>query len=368
MEDIEVLIDRYPDIERSLEDIKDSGSNYYIENECFYLKLDQLDEYVKIHFSQLEELCNLNEAEKIPYLSYLGSYGIKYKNYYEICTSITNPKYFLEDSNQWNTKPLRFKIGQTQFEISPISKLLVLLTETLYRDNNIGHVNFKYFASIKMIINDKKGYQEQYSKALYYLNSGYLRRMGYVASLFDLHINYDEGIEEKEIKNNRVRNPNRKDFINTEPLNLYNESVLENGFQKFLYLYRVLEFFMTRAIINQLKEIRYDEKITESELLNKLNIRDEQKQLINLLENVLTSAQKQRITRYAQKQNLIKRDGFNDVCVELYKFRNSNVHAKEKEITSTYFPNPFQPDTVCYQWIEIVEIIAKRCIKKYNSL
>lgn len=368
MENIDVLIDRYPDIENTLEDIRDSGNDYYIKNECFYLKLDQLDEYVKIHFSQLEELCNLAIAEKIPYLSYLGTYGIKYKNYYEICTSITNPKFFLVDSNQWNTKPLRFKINQTQFEISPISQLLVLLTETLYSDNNIGHVNFKDFASVKMIINDKKDYQEQYCKALYYLNSGYLKKTGYVASLFDLHINYDEGIEEEEIKNNRIKILNRKDFISIEPLNLYNEAVIENGFQKFLYLYRVLEFFMTRAILTHLKEVRYNEKISESEILNNLNIRDEQKQLINLLEKALTSAQKQSITRYALKQNLIKKKSFNDVCVELYKFRNSNVHAKEKEITSTYFPNPFQPDTVCSQWIEIVEIMAKRCVKKYNSL
>lgn len=368
MEDIDILIDEYPDIENVLEDIRDSDSKYYIKNRCLYLKLCQLNEYVKIHFSQLEELCNLTIAENIPYLSYLGSYGIKYKNYYEICTSITNPKFFLVDSGQWNTKPLRFKIEQTQFEVGPISQLLVLLTETLYSDNNIGHVNFKDFASIKMIINDKKDYKEQYCKALYYLNSGYLRKMGYVASLFDLQINYDGDIGEEEFKNNRVRIQNRKDFISIEPLNLYNEAVVENGFQKFLYLYRILEFFMTRAILTSLKEVRYDEKISESDILNNLNIRDEQKQLINLLEKALTSAQKQSIVRYALKQNLIKKNSFKYVCVELYKFRNSNVHAKEKEITSTYFPNPFQPDTVSSQWIEIVEIMAKRCIKKYNSL
>ena len=81
-----------------------------------------------------------------------------------------------------------------------------------------------------------------------------------------------------------------------EPLKLYNQAQLLNGDEKFLYLYRILEFFTLRARIRKLNEIRYDKNISDLLLLKTIDQKNEEMLLENLINEALNSKQKKRIS------------------------------------------------------------------------
>lgn len=371
------LIEEYPDIDQFLKVIKEDTTTFYkYKNSCLNIKINLIDSFIKIHTSQLDKISNCEKADAIQSFKYLDSHGIKFKNYYEICLSISHNSFtFFEDTNDWRTSPLRFIIDKSQFEISPISSLMVLLTEPIYSDNNSAHYDFHNFASIKFALGKGLDYKTEFCKALYYLNSFYLKPIGFYATLMHLELNYDysleilteNGVSDIFKKVSRKNNSKRKDFDRIEPLNLYNESVRKSGEQRFLLLYRILEFFIKRSIVNRISDIRYDRNISADEILTTLNFRNEEQHIKNLLEDILTEKNKKKISKYCSQNVLIDADDFISVSTALYKYRNSLVHAKETEINKTMFPNPFEQVDEVNKWIYVVDEIALMCIKKYNE-
>lgn len=371
------LINEYPDLDRFLEAIRDDSEvSFNYKNGCLFVSVNLISEYIKIHQSQLNKICSRELPNGIPSFKYLESYGIKFKNYYEICISISHHDYtFFEVTNEWRTIPLKFKIGNNEFEISPISNLMVLLTEPIYNENNSAHYDFNRFASIKFSLVEGLNFKEEFCKALYYLNSHYLKPTGFHASLMRLELSYDDPLDifyENEIedifqKASRKRKRTRKDFASIEPLNLYNESTYKQGEQRFLMLYRILEFFISRAILGKIESMRYDSNISSSEILRSINLKSEEQQLSNLLDEALSSGQKNKLRKFCFSNNLIDSDDFKKVCESLYTYRNSLVHAKETEINRTTFPNPFEDREQINKWLYIVDEVARRCIKKYNE-
>jgi hypothetical protein len=371
------LIHEYPDIEKYLEAIKNNEESepYYNDN-CLFIKVNLIDKVIKIHNSQLDKICNGEEADKIPSFKYLGSYGIKFKNYYEICVSISHPIYsFFDDANEWKTKPLNFKINNNKYEVSAISDLMVLLTEPIYTDNNSGWYDFHNFTSIKFSIDSNLDYKTEFCKALFYLNSYYLKTIGFNASLMYLELNDEDPLEimyENDIEDvfetvSKEQDIIKKDFFNIEPLNLYNEAVKKKDEQRFLLLYRILEFFMDRAIRTKIANMRYNQNITEEQILKSINLKNEEQQLKTLFNEVLDDDDKVKISNYCFNNNLISINKFEKVFLSIYKYRNSLVHAKEKEINQTTFPNPFIEDKLLHNWINVIDEISIKCISKYNE-
>ena len=373
------LINEYADsnIDHFLQMIRDNSkvSSRY-ENKCLFVNVNLINEPIKIHSSQLDKICSYEKPDKIPSFKYLDSYGIKFKNYFEICINISHHEYtFMDESNEWRATPLKFKIGNNQFEIGPISNLMVLLTEPIYSDNNIGFYDFDRFATIKLSLNDGLDYKEEFCKALYYLNSYYLKPIGFHATLMrldssdddPLDILYENEVEDVFKKASRKRNFKRKNFISIEPLNLYNEAMGKHGEQRFMLLYRILEFFISRAIKKKIVDMRYDTTISEEEILKAISLKNEEQQLSNLLKEVLTPSNKRRLSEFCNSNGLIDGSEFNKVCMSLYAYRNSLVHAKETEIERTSFPDPFEDKEHTNLWANIVDEIARKCIKKYNE-
>jgi hypothetical protein len=172
---------------------------------------------------------------------------------------------------------------------------------------------------------------------------------------------------EKFKKLNRVRIRERYDFLSLEPLKLYNHSQLLNGDEKFLLLYRILEFFMDRARIKKLNELRSDKTVTDNQLLKTIDKKNEEMLLDNLLITSLNTNQKKRLSSYAFHCKLIPSNNYKLLPKALYKYRNSIVHAKEQQITETKIPDPFSQSTETYSWTYIVDDIALKCIIKYNK-
>ncbi len=100
----------------------------------------------------------------------------------------------------------------------------------------------------------------------------------------------------------------RKDFENTEPLSLYSHAQTLSVDQKFLFLYRILEFFIYREEIIELREMRYDRNISEVDIMKRFELRkrNEREQFQYFLNKAISCAVKDKLKKYALHHELIK--------------------------------------------------------------
>jgi len=373
----EEFLETFEDLEKYLSAIyEEFNSEIEIASNLIQVPVKHIDQKIKLHESQLDKLINGEEPDGIPSFKYLEDYGIKFKKYYEIAILISSDDYNWFEGDDWNTSPLKFKIGNTQFEVGLISPLMVLLYEPIHGESDF-HYDFEEFASIKMVVETVTDYKEEFSKAIYYLNSHYLKPISFYAKLKRLSFSRDEddplglfsGEDHEEIFKvaKRVRNRQRNNFLSVTPLCLYNEAFENKGTFRFLTFYRILEFFMEQAVIATAKTLRHDTNITEIELIRELSIRTEEDQLINLFKSVTTSSKRRKLIDYCSAKGLISERKFIQIPTQLYQYRNSLVHAKEKEINRTNIPNPFEDIPDNEVWTYIAEEVARVCIGKLNK-
>lgn len=372
---IEEFIEEYGDLESYLKLVhKEHGDKLKLSKSIIEIPVPLINEKIKIYESQLDKLINGEEPNEIPSFKYLKSYGIKFKKYFELCISIQRDDYPWIEGNHWKTEPLRFKIDTTQFEIGSMSSLMVLLTEPIYRVSDY-HYDFDKFASIKIGISNGNNFKDEFSKGIYYLNSYYLKPISFYASLKSVEFNDDDPLDLFSTDDTesifevakRKRNVKRKDFQKCEPLNLYNYATSIKGEQRFLSYYRVLEFFMEQAFIKRAHKLRFDDAISDEELVTKLSIRKEEEQLKILLKEVLSQSKKGKLINYCISKGIVEKRSIDKIAVKLYKFRNSIVHAKEKEVLNTNFPDPFELNSNLNIWISITEKLARECIMELNT-
>jgi len=368
------FIQNYGDIEDYLELFDDSVEFIFKENGLNgEINIKPIDKILKLSEKDLSELCFGRKLKKKG-LNYINHCGFTYQSFGEISISVFHPKYtFFDNMEEWIAEPLRFKIDKKTFEIGSASPLFVLLNEPIYRDSD-WQFEFQNFATIKVINTDEQNIKDDIIKALYYLNSHYLKSIGFVARVYHMEVDGNDPLNllENDIhdifqKVNRVRTSSRDNFISTEPLILYNQAQSIKGDEKFLYLYRILEFFMQRAKIQKVNELRYNTDISDSTLLQTIDMRNEEMQLGNILKETLTASQKKKISKFAFYKKLITEDNFNYITKALYKFRNSMVHAKENQINDIKMPDTFEYNSEVHPWIYLIDEITIKCIRKYNK-
>jgi len=374
------FIEGFEEIETFLQAIyEENAKNVFeedinISRDLIEVPVRLLNEKIKLHISHLNLLQENKQPDNIPSFKYLDDFGVKFKKYHEIAISISSDDYNWFEGEDWNTSPLKFKIGETQYEVSLISPLMVLLTEPVYGDRD-WHYDFNQFASIKMVVQTGTNFKDEFSKAVYYLNSHYLKKIGFYAKLKRLTLGDEDplglfsGEDPEEIFKvaKRIRNRKRDNFISVIPINLYNAAFRNTGTFRFLSFYRVLEFFMEQALIERAKTLRKDNTVSEIELIKELSIHTEKEQLINLCKSVTTPYKKGRMMGYCMNKGIIGSREFKKIPVKLYRYRNSLVHAKEKKIIETNIPTPFESIPNDSTWIYIVEELARECMNKLNK-
>lgn len=371
---ISELIYNYPDLEDYLklfEDSKDYILTSTGENANIHIRSCGLN----LELSN-NDLALLSTGEKIAKTGYLhlNHCGFTYKNYGEISIIVVPSKYaYTKEAQEWHANPLKFKINNKLFEVGSASSLFVLLNEPIYRDSDWQN-GFQSFTTIKIINTNNKEIKIDTIKALFYLNSHYLKNIGLIAKIHQMKINLDEELDlwsdeyfDRFKKINRVRIRTRNDFSSVEPLLLYNQAQIFDNDEKFLYLYRILEFSMNRARIQKVAEARLDSNFTDNDLIKIIENKNEEKLLSNLLNEALNSNQKKRMAGYAFNRKLINEDNYKLLTNALYKYRNSIVHAKEQQNTEIRIPDPFEQIEEINPWIKVVDELALKCIIKYNK-
>lgn len=369
---VKKLKENYEELKQYL-DLFDNNTSYVLKSssgKTASITISSINKTITLNKKNLGNLINNPRSNNISDIGYIADSGVIYKNYCEFFIDISHPhpSSFLD---RWPTHTLEFTIGNNLFSVGQASPLLVLLTEPIYSCGRYLD-DFHRFASMKIVLNDSIDAKNEIIKGLYYLNSFYLKSIQFYATIKNLEISLDDILDLyqkntiEEVFQQVERTKAQKNLIAIEPLKLYNHALSCKNEEKFLFLYRVLEFFMHKARIENLKKIRIDMNITEDELIKIVEQRNEENQLSTLLIEAIPQNLKNKIIKYTQTHNLIKDNKYNSLVQALYKFRNSIVHAKEKEIARTTIPDPFNTNSAIEHWIVIIDEFAIKCIEKYN--
>lgn len=326
----------------------------------------------KITISE-KDLNNLIEGKPIlNNIFYHKTYGFTSKSFSEICIGVTHPKYlYTGDESEWPIAPKRFAVGNTIYEVGRVSPLFVLLFEPVYRDSDFNY-NFHERVSLKILGTQVQNFKQSFTKGLYYLNSSILKRIGFIARPNSVEFDdsgpfdpWNNDIDEvfKQIQTNKFEF--KHDLISIEPLAFYNHAQQSSGHERFLYLYRILEFFMHRARVKKVSELRYKHDVDEKEIIEFIENKNEERLLFNLLDESLASI-KTSLIESAIESKIIAQKDFKLFCTVLYKYRNSLIHAKELRITEAIIPDPFAETEYDDFWINTLDEIVIKIIRKYN--
>jgi len=310
-------------------------------------------------------------------LVYHSDCGISIGTYSEFFIQLGHPAYLYLDAGEWpSEKSLRFSIGKTQVIVGEASPLITFLTEPAFRDSDNFPEGFSELASVRLIGHNHIQARMDLSKALYYLNAHYLRPLGMFARLMKVRVEFEDplgmlsgakdfGSMFAKVPRSRLRK--RADYTTIEPLILYNHAAQASNVEQFLSFYRVIEFFTNRSALASIEIMRGDRTVTANDILNFIVSRNEEAMLIQLVQNVLTAAQKKTLTSYAYRNRLVSDVSPKSFAKALYAFRNSAIHAKEPELAKTMLPDPFKESEGIAKWTYVARVIAERSIKTLNT-
>lgn len=332
------------------------------------IHIEQIDKKLFLTYEHINDLDNLRRPDDISNFKFIGSHGIKFRNYYEMPILINHKYITFNIDEYWPIRKLTFKIADNQIEISPVSaafhSVMAVFFEAKYS------IELENFASIKIVINNGADYQNEFCKALYHLNRS-LGEVDLYAEMFPeisgKYLSYSTSYNDLLVKVKRVKNISRSNFKKVQPLKLYNNAATLKGEMRFLSLYRILEFYMETGFEKHIDSIRYDPTQSNDDLAKEFRNNREIDQLRALLTDALTDSNKKSIINYCKTHSLIQSEGnFKEVVNSLYRYRNSIVHAKEKEIDRTLITSVFDKDEEQQHWIKILENICIKCINKHN--
>ncbi len=287
--------------------------------------------------------------------------GFRWADYTEILV-------WLDGTGGWTAdRDVPFALGDVAVRAGLASPAMcVLMTPAYWNDIE---VNFELGISLRFFGSAPQDLRALLANALFYMNSHYLHSHG--TSMAVQHLLSAEDIQDitqydSVPRLQRTRQRRRAVFVDTPPLELYNAACRAYGEARFLGFYRVLEFFFSRAHLAEIERLRHDPTVTADALLKVASGHQERPQLRTLLESALTPAQRRRLLVLAERHALLPAlTTVASLAEALYAFRNSVVHAKERELVRTALPNPLEPSSpVLSGWTVVVEHIAVCAIRR----
>ena len=336
---------------------------YSKTNSTISLYFPDIEYPLTLNIKQIE-LLKSGRIPKIKNFSYYNEYGFQYLGYAEIFISFTN----------WftNIVDLKFKIGNSIFELSEYSNYTYILftdyfenISELYRDNGFNNDgNF----SLKIYNSNKDELNSNIEKALYYLNSYYIRDINNSVKISNLPIgNYDDfSFNDSNVTRKRVRT--RKDINDIIPLKLYNYAVTQNSDSRFLSFYRVIEYYFPLITEKKIQELRFTKAISNSKFLSSIrDLNTEKGALKVLIENVLTFNESKYLINILEKNSIIDKNCSSSLFTLLYDFRCSIVHSKSTLKGNIVIPDPLEVNNTIDIWAGVGKYIAEKSINKLSS-
>lgn len=291
---------------------------------------------------------------------FFENYGFSYRKYSEVFLTFETP------IDQFVLLP--FSIGSIHFVLSDYSYIAYsLLTDYFESASEIYHdVRFMndYNISLKIINSPLEDILINTEKAMFYINSHYIRKLNNANSIFDLTMSWDSNNSDCVITRTRIRK--RKDFHNIIPLKLYNYACNQRSDSQFLSFYRILEYYFPYTVDAEICKIRQDKSIENKNLLKKLKELQSEKESLSLLfKQVVSNSDLEYFQNLLLKNKMYENK--NVVSNQLYQFRCSLVHAKSDMEELITIPDFRETDKAISIWSIIVRNIAEKCIKIFEE-
>lgn len=344
------------------------------ENEIIISDLDNVS--LKLSREQLIQIVN-GEKATILGLDYLNDYGIQINSYAELFIESVHDDLssLLFFGNE--ELDLSFLMDKVEINVSRVSNILSFILNGFY-SKRYYHVldrglQENYF-SLKLKNINKDNYKKYAQEALFYINSDYIKKIINPMKFYRLDPDYIDPLlsdDNEEIKIdissvNRKRILSRPSFKNLELIQLYNYALTLDKYNKFINIYRIIEFYYPTARNLYLDKYRQDSQLTNEMLIKAIDRESELKNLQLILELLLTEAEKKHLIELYFSKKFIKEKNLEKFAVSLYQYRNSIVHSKSTQINTTIFQDPFTEDSEIASRNYSVEYIAKKIIKRFN--
>ncbi|MCK9211180.1 MAG: hypothetical protein M0P61_10125 [Ignavibacteriaceae bacterium] len=352
------------------------GFDYKIKSDGVEIMLPSCSTPLKLNAKNIEVLYSGKKPLENHKFRHHYHCGFSFEDYAEFLIQFHYSDYSPQSwEDLWlHDEKFIFHIDKYDVEISKASPYFILFLGNYYSDMDPDYEHISRSATIKIKNLENTDPEDILNQALYYLISSILNKMNLSVSI--RHLSFDDdyttvyGLKAKLTKTFKQKTKKKIINDNTEPLVLFNYASTLNGENQFLGFYRVLEYYFDRCKLNKIKEYRYNNLITDEELIKHASTKNEREYLKVLVNEIVDSNTKIKICKIAFDSMLVKNDDLEIVVKELYDFRNSIVHSRESRIEDTEIPNPFDIYRIelIKNWCKIVKVLSNMAIIKFNNL
>lgn len=255
-----------------------------------------------------------------------------------------------------------FKLGKIEVTIETASPLLYFLIGRDNEDIGLGY-ELQDAATIRLKNVTKENVLEYLDKALF--KAGVSKDMGIVWPSVGTEDNSPEYFSEYLQEFYQLIAD--RDFRFTAPINCFNGAMRSgNKLEKFLGLYKILEFFWNSALEEKIVKLRKS-KLGDgpyARAIIELNLTRE----INRFELFLTELIDDDLKEFIEEDVGLTIKSMSDFAKEIYDFRNSVVHAKQERIEEPEPYERYKREFVNESLLEAVEYLALKAIEKWGLI
>jgi hypothetical protein len=323
-----------------MESIKELIENYYNNSEIPDYKIISDDEIIiedkyGINLSlNKTEILQIRNGKKInnPHLEYLNDFGILANNYVELFVEAVDESLsaLLIFGNE--ELDLTFQIEEVEINISRVSNFLSFVLNKFYSERYY-HIRDRglqeNYYSLKLNNIKKDNFKKYAQEALYYINSEYIRKVISPLKFYKLDSDYLDPVLSEESNDieieissvNRIRIRRRASFENLELIQFYNYSQTLDRYEKFINIYRIIEYYYPVARNRYLNKYRNDPKISNDTLIKVFDRESELKNLSFILDILLTEAEKKHVIELYLNKKFIQDKKLESFAASLYQYR-----------------------------------------------
>lgn len=253
-----------------------------------------------------------------------------------------------------------FNLGKVEVTIETASPLLYFLIGRDNEDIGMGY-ELQEAATIRLKNVSKENVLEYLDKALF--KAGVSKDMGIIWPSVGTEDNSPEYFSEYLYEFSQLIAD--RDFRFTAPINFFNGAMRSgNKLEKFLGLYKILEFFWNSALEEKIVKLRKSKLGDDpfARTIIELNLTRE----INRFELFLTELIDDDLKEFIEEDIGLTIKSMSDFAKEIYDFRNSVVHAKQERIEKHEPYERYKREFVNESLLEAIEYLSLKSIEKWG--
>lgn len=305
-------------------------------------------------------------------ITFLDGHGFKINDYNEIVISLTPFNIeFIPDSYMLDVP---FLIDNVYVSFGPPTDLFNCVMSLKYGNFQNDGFDEKYF-TLKIITKSKiNDLLEIVEKALFFLNTEvfksykvifFLEKMQIPGAIFlDYDFNIDDDLDYNHI--NKAYNKMELLFGKIEPYKIYNYSLLNTYYNKYIYLYKILEFYASLQFETLVDHYRIREDFDSNRLIEFIKKNNEETSLKNLISQIIDPDDLKRLNYIIVQSNLDKNFQSSSISHIIYSYRNSIVHSKYNKKKEIILPDLYPNNKLLNNMIELIEEVTLLVINNYD--